>query len=87
MLLYSKSLEIHVLWMLPKGMISFSKLYILKSDSQPPKKNCFICFNESPLKMMKNVFSFYLKSSFRAQDIWIFVLNFGHVEKTAWLEL
>ena len=26
------------------------------------KKNCFICFNESPLKMMKNVFYFILKA-------------------------
>ena len=30
--------------------------------------NCFICFNKSPLKMMKNAF-FHLKSSFRSQDI------------------
>ena len=40
------------------------------------KKILFICFGESPLKMMKNVFYFILKA--------LFVLKiFGHVEKTA----
>ena len=38
-----------------------------KSDSYLPEKICFICFNESPLKMMKNVFR--LKSLFRSRDI------------------
>ena len=34
------------------------------------KKNCFICFNESPLKMMENAFFYFtLKSSSRSQDI------------------
>ena len=28
----------------------------LKSDSHLPKKLIFICFNKSPLKMMKNAF-------------------------------
>ena len=28
----------------------------LKLDSHIPKKNCFICFIESPLKMMKIFF-------------------------------
>ena len=36
----------------------------LKSDSHLPKKNYFICFNERPLKMMKNVFYFILKDLF-----------------------
>ena len=36
----------------------------LKSDSHLPKKFLFICFNESPLKMMKNVFYFILKALF-----------------------
>ena len=26
----------------------------------PSKKNCFICFNENPLKVMKNAFYFIL---------------------------
>ena len=55
----------------------------LKSDSHLPK-NCFICFNESLLRVMKNVF---LKSSFCSQDIQVFMSwLFGHVEKMAWLE-
>ena len=44
-----------------------SNLY-LKSDSQP-QKSCSIGFLESSLKLMKNVFLFNLKSSFRSQDI------------------
>ena len=36
----------------------------LKSDSNLPKKLCFICFNDSPLKMMKNAFYFTLKALF-----------------------
>ena len=38
-------------------------LFSLKSDSHPPKK-CVICFNESPLKMMKNTFYFISKTPF-----------------------
>ena len=37
--------------------------HTLKSDL-PSKKNCFIYFNESPLKMMKNAFYFILKVFF-----------------------
>ena len=33
------------------------------------QKKKFIYFNETPLKMIKNAFSFYLKSSFSSQDI------------------
>ena len=33
----------------------------LKSESHLPKKNCVICFIESPLKIVKNVFYFILK--------------------------
>ena len=57
----------------------------LKSGSHFPK-NCFICFNESPLKMMKNAFLFHVKSSFRSQNIYFFILTFGHAEKTASFE-
>ena len=42
--------------------------------------------NECPLKRMKNVFLFHLKSSFRSQSILIFVLTFWWCRKTAWLE-
>ena len=30
----------------------------LKVGPSPSKKNCFICFNESPLRMIKNGFLF-----------------------------
>ena len=36
----------------------------LKSDSHLPKKFLFICFNESPLEMMKNAFYFILNALF-----------------------
>ena len=36
----------------------------LKSDFHLPRKNCFICFNDSPSKMMKNAFYFILKALF-----------------------
>ena len=34
-----------------------------------PSKKKFICFNDSPLKMMKNAFLSHLNSSFHSQDI------------------
>ena len=39
---------------------------ILNLNSQLPqkKKKGFICFNESPLEIMKNISLLYLKSSF-----------------------
>ena len=36
----------------------------LKSDSHLPKKIYFICFNDSPSKVMKNAFYFILKALF-----------------------
>ena len=39
-----------------------------KVGLSPYKKNCFICFKESPIKMMKKKL-FCLKSSFPSQDI------------------
>ena len=36
----------------------------LKSDSHLPKENFFICFNDSPSKIMKNIFYFILKALF-----------------------
>ena len=37
---------------------------LLKVGLSPSKKNCFICFNENPLKMMKKAFNFTLKALF-----------------------
>ena len=43
----------------------FEKQWKLKVGLSPSKTNCFICVNESPLKMVRNVFLFHSKSSFR----------------------
>ena len=50
------------------------------------QKNCFIFFNESPLKMMKNAFYFILKACFVPEIFKFLSWIFGHVQKTAWLE-
>ena len=47
---------------------------------------CFICFNESALKMMKNAFYFILKVLFVIKILKFLSLLFGHLEKLAWLE-
>ena len=66
--------------------IHFYNLTSLKSGSQLPKKNCFICFNESPLKKVKNAFYFILKALFVLKMFKYLSRVFGHVGKTAWLE-
>ena len=50
------------------------------------EKNCFICFNESPLKMMKSALYFILKAFFLFKIFKFLSLHLSHVEKTAWLE-
>ena len=50
---------------LPSNLLAKS----FKVGLSPSKKICFICLNESPFKMMKNVFYFILKRSFGFQDI------------------
>ena len=45
------------------GSVAYPLLSKLKLDSHLPK-NCFICFNESPLKMKKIAFYFILKALF-----------------------
>ena len=55
----------------------------LKSDSHLPKKFLFICFNESPLKMMKNAFYFILKAPFVFKIFEVLSWHFGHVEEMA----
>ena len=49
-------------------------------------KNCFIWFNESPLKMMNKAFYFILKALFVLKICKFLSWLFGHVGKTAWLE-
>ena len=42
----------------------FTLYLILKGVLFPSKKTCFVCFNESSLKMTKNAFYFTLKAFF-----------------------
>ena len=65
------------------AVISF---FALNSDSQPPKKFLFICFNDSPSKLKKNAFYFILKALYILKIFKFLSWLFGHVEKTAWLE-
>ena len=48
--------------------------YILKACVRYFLSNFYFSQNDSPLKTMKNVFLFHLKSSFRSRDIQIFVI-------------
>ena len=50
------------------------------------RKKVFICFNDSPSKIMKNAFYFILKALFVLKIFKFLSWLFGHVEKTAWLE-
>ena len=45
------------------------------------KKNCFVCFNGSPLKLMKNAFYFILKDIFVLKIFKVLSWLFGHVKK------
>ena len=56
-----------------------------KIGFSPSTHKKIVCFDQSPLKMMKNKMLFYLlfhfKSSFRTQDIQIFVWTFWSCRK------
>ena len=58
----------------------------LKVGLSPSGKNCFVCFTESPLKVMRNTFCFILKALFVLKIFKFLSWLFGHVEKTTWLE-
>ena len=45
-------------------------------------KKCFLCFNEIPLKMMKNMFYFILKAPFVFKIFKFLCWPFGHGERT-----
>ena len=64
----------------------FLKVYIisLKWDSDLPKKNLYIYFNERRLKMIKNTFYFMLKAIFVLEIFTFLSLLIGYVEK--WLD-
>ena len=59
--------------------------FYLKSDPHLPKKNIFICFNESALKVIKNAFYSILKALFVLKIFKFLSWVFRYVEKTAWL--
>ena len=46
------------------------------------KKSCFICFNESPAKMMKDAFYSILKALFVLRIFRFLSWHFGQVENT-----
>ena len=56
-------------------------LKYLKSDSHLPKKTFFICFNDIPSKIMKNVFHFILKTFFVLKIFKLLSGVFLNVEK------
>ena len=56
---------------------------IFKVELSPSKKFFVVCFNESPLKMMKNAFYFILKALFILKIFKFLSLLFDHLEKTA----
>ena len=51
------------------------------SDSHLLKRNCFICFNEGPFKMINNSFNFMVKALFILKIFKILSSVFGQVEK------
>ena len=74
------------LFTLKKKQILTWSITSLKSDSNLPKKNFFICFNDRPSKIMKNAFYFILKEIFVLEIFKFLFWLFGHVEKLTWLE-
>ena len=83
-------LELHFLFSLGLSDSAIFSVYLsilcLKSDSHLPNFFLFICFNDSPWKMTKNVFYFILKALFVLKIFKFLPWLFGHVEETAWLE-
>ena len=59
-------------------------IYLLKVDSHllPPKKS-FNCSKKKPCKNCEKHFLFHLKSSFRFQDVYSFILTFPRCRKTS----
>ena len=55
----------------------------VKVGLSPLEKICVICLNESPLKLMKNVFYFVLKAFIVVKIFKFLSRHFDHVGKTA----
>ena len=62
------------------------KIDVKAGLSHLPNKIIFICFNENPLKMMKNAFYFIVKAFFVLKIFNFLFWLFGHVKNSAWLE-
>ena len=71
---------------LTKLLVSLCVPEYFKVELSPSKKLCFICFNENPLKIMKNAFYFILKALFVLKIFKFLCWLFDNVEKTAWFE-
>ena len=63
------------------SLIVWQQYETFKVGLSPSKKKNFICFNDSPTKIIKNDFLLHIKSSFRSQGISIFVLIFAACRK------
>ena len=48
---------------------NIQSLLLLKVRLASPQKSYFICFNESPLKMVKNAFYFIIKAYFFSRSL------------------
>ena len=71
-------------------LINFVRMFtlkVLRFGLSPFQKNCVLCVIESPLKRIKNAFYFILKALFILKIFEFLSRLFGHLEKTAWLEL
>ena len=56
-------------------------MWKLKTDSHLPKIICFTCFDESPLKIMKNAFYFILKALFSLKLFRFLSWILGHIKE------
>ena len=54
---------------------------VFKVGLSPSKKHDFVCFNESPLKIMKNAFYFKLQTLFVLKIFKFLYWLFGHVKR------
>ena len=64
----------------------FSAVSLTESRALTFQKNCFICFNESPLKITKNAYYLILKTLFVFKIFKFSSWQLGHIEKSALLE-
>ena len=55
--------------------------YVLKVGLLPSEKVCFICFNKSLLKIIKNAFYFILKAPFVLKIFKFLSRLFDHIKK------